>query len=168
MILSVTGHRPDKLGGYAWSTLSRAVARRLAAELDRLRPERAITGMALGVDQWFAWLCVQRGIPFIAAVPFEGQDERWPKPEARDRYQHLLSLAAEVQIVTRLTPEDRKSKPRVSKAMHARNEWMIDSSDHLLAVWDGSYGGTGNCVQYAYRVGRPMTVINPGSLLHAA
>lgn len=168
MILSVTGHRPDKLGGYEWSTLSRAVVRRLGFELNRLNPDSAYTGMALGVDQWFAWLCVQRGIPFIAAIPFEGQEERWPKPETRERYRHLLSLAAEVQIVTRLTPEERKSKPRVSKAMRARNEWMVDHSDHLLAVWDGSYGGTGNCVQYAYRVGCPMTVINPGTLLHAA
>lgn len=33
--------------------------------------------------------------------------------------------------------------------MQLRNKWMVDKSDIVIAVWDGSEGGTNNCVQYA-------------------
>jgi hypothetical protein len=39
-------------------------------------------------------------------------------------------------------------------AMQKRNEWMADNCDRLFALWDGSAGGTANCVAYAKRVGR--------------
>lgn len=161
MILAATGHRPDKLGGYGWSPVSRYVVRRMAQEMRRLQPDEAISGMALGVDQWFAWLCVKMGIPFTAAVPFEGQELRWRSAQARENYHRLLGHAKQVKIVTHLTPELRRSRDLVSKAMKARNNWMVARCDRLLAVWDGSAGGTGNCVREAYRVGREITQINP-------
>ena len=37
--------------------------------------------------------------------------------------------------------------------MQKRNEWIVDNSLRLLALWDGSKGGTANCVTYA-RYGR--------------
>jgi uncharacterized phage-like protein YoqJ len=33
--------------------------------------------------------------------------------------------------------------------MHARNAWMVDQCEALLAVWDGTPGGTSGCVNYA-------------------
>lgn len=33
--------------------------------------------------------------------------------------------------------------------MQRRNAWMVDHCDFLLACWDGSPGGTGNCMAYA-------------------
>ena len=161
LILAVTGHRPDKLGGYCWTCTSRYIARRMEQELRALKPDEAITGMALGVDQWFGWLCVKLGIPFTAAVPFEGQEARWPRAETRENYHRLLSHAKRVEIVTHLSPEQRRQKSLIDKAMRDRNSWMVARCDRLLAVWDGSAGGTGNCVREAYRVGRPITQINP-------
>jgi uncharacterized phage-like protein YoqJ len=38
-----------------------------------------------------------------------------------------------------------------SYAMQIRNEWMVDHCDLLVALWDGSPGGTGNCIRYAKR-----------------
>jgi O-acetyl-ADP-ribose deacetylase (regulator of RNase III) len=37
-----------------------------------------------------------------------------------------------------------------------RNERMVDLSDMVVAFWDGSSGGTGNCVRYAQKVGKKM------------
>jgi O-acetyl-ADP-ribose deacetylase (regulator of RNase III) len=37
-----------------------------------------------------------------------------------------------------------------------RNERMVDLSDMVAAFWDGSSGGTGNCVRYAQKVGKKM------------
>jgi uncharacterized phage-like protein YoqJ len=77
--VAVTGHRPDKLWGYDMLqpkyTKLRAAIR---ARMEELNGQIGITGMALGVDQLFAEVCIEMGIPFIAAIPFLGQASRWP------------------------------------------------------------------------------------------
>ena len=71
----------------------------------------------------------------------------WPA-EARARYASLLTRAAEVVYV---------SPPGYAPAkMHARNAWMIDRADGVVALWDGSPGGTSNAVEYARRTGKPV------------
>lgn len=152
MILAVTGHRPDKIGGYKPNPLREWVRAQIRAALEDLKPERGITGMALGVDQDFAEACVALGIPFTAAVPFEGQESRWPPPSRRF-YHQLIEQAAEVVYVSELGYARWK--------MEARNHWMVDHSDRLLAIWDGTLGGTGGTVLYAERVGRPIQRIDP-------
>lgn len=37
----------------------------------------------------------------------------------------------------------------VPKAMQIRNEWIVDRADRIIALWDGSFGGTHNCITYA-------------------
>ncbi len=67
----------------------------------------------------------------------------WPPP-AQEKYKKLLEQA-EVKIVS--------SGSYAPWKMQTRNEWMIDqalSEKHLvLALWNGSPGGTANCVKYA-------------------
>ena len=43
-----------------------------------------------------------------------------------------------------------------------RNEFMVDAADVLAAFFDGSPGGTANCVRYANKVGKKV-VRFPGS-----
>jgi uncharacterized phage-like protein YoqJ len=45
--------------------------------------------------------------------------------------------------------------------MQVRNEWMVDSSDGVVALWNGTAGGTANCVRYAEKVGRPIDNLWP-------
>ena len=45
--------------------------------------------------------------------------------------------------------------------MQKRNEYMVDKADIVIAVWDGSSGGTGNCVKYAQKVGKSIVKLNP-------
>jgi len=40
--------------------------------------------------------------------------------------------------------------------MQTRNIWMVDNCDLVLALWDGSDGGTGNCIKYANKIGKPI------------
>lgn len=141
-----TGHRPQKLLGFgarADSTLCRFTR----AWLEALRPDRVISGMALGWDQALATAAVELAIPFVAAVPCEGQEARWPESSQRE-YQALLGRAAEVVIVS--------SESFSARSMQARNEWMVDRCDLLLALYDGSPSGTGNCIRYADGCGRDI------------
>lgn len=153
MILAATGHRPDKLGGYDEQNPLRVWVRaQIRAALEDLKPEKGISGMALGVDQDFAEACVALGIPFIAAVPFQGQESRWPQA-SQERYKKLLAKAAEVVYV---------GPPGYAAwKMQARNQWMVHHCDLLLAVFDGTPGGTANTVCYAQRVSRPIRFIDP-------
>jgi len=45
--------------------------------------------------------------------------------------------------------------------MQKRNEWMVDNSDAVIAVWDGTPGATATAVDYARKLGRSVLVIDP-------
>lgn len=150
-ICAATGHRPDKLGGYGESAFYRLVAlARLYFSLDE--PSEAISGMALGWDQAFAMAAWELGIPFIAAVPFEGQESKWPGV-SRTMYLGLLAKASRIEIIC---PGDYSPAK-----MQTRNEWMVDRSTELTALWNGSEGGTANCLNYANKVGRKVVNLWP-------
>jgi uncharacterized phage-like protein YoqJ len=153
MIVAFTGHRPDKLGGYKLPNDTYIkVCRSIDKALKELKPEKVITGMALGVDQWAAMIAYKLGIPYLAAIPFENQESNWPQKSQRT-YQLLRKLAAEEVIVS-------DGSYSVDK-MQTRNVWMVDNCNKLIAVWDGSAGGTSNCVKYAESIGKDIYYINP-------
>lgn len=151
-ILAGTGHRPDKLGGYE------PEAEELLTEyavyiLSSYKPKKVIVGMAMGWDMALAHACVRLGIPFIAAIPFKGQELRW-RPAVQKIYHELLSKAIEVVVVCEGGYHPFK--------MNKRNEWMVDHCTRLLALWNGSPGGTDNCIRYAKKVERNWINVWPG------
>lgn len=152
MILAWTGHRPDEIGGYEPNPTKDRVEEHIIDLLKFLKPEKCIVGMALGVDQMVAEACIKLGIPFIAAIPFKGQESVWPEA-AQNKYRDLLSKAAEVVVVC--------EGPYAPWKMQKRNEWMVDHGDALGAVWNGSDGGTANCYKYAEKVEKTIYLIDP-------
>lgn len=153
MIVAFTGHRPNKIGGYKIpNPIYDHIASEIKKALKEINPERAISGMALGVDQWAAEICVELGIPFIVAIPFVGQESIWPQ-DSQDKYRRLLDKAEETKIIC--------EGGYAAKKMQIRNKWMIDNCDVLIAVWNGTNGGTGNAVKYAQEINRKIYRINP-------
>lgn len=147
LILAATGHRPDKLGGYDKPHVDTAL-RNLALEyLEAAAPAKVISGMAQGWDTAWAEAALQLGIPLVAAVPFEGQAARWPH-EAKLRWTRLVGRATETVIVSPGGYETWK--------MQARNRWMVNHGDVLVALWNGGPGGTANCVEYAQQERKPI------------
>jgi uncharacterized phage-like protein YoqJ len=152
VILAVTGHRPDKLGGWKIPNPTfEEIYKRLDKKLMELRPTKVITGMALGVDQWVAAICAENDIPFIAAVPFPGQEQVWP-PTSQDIYHQLLSRAEEIHVVS--------PPPYEPKKMMIRNAWMVTRCDALLAVWNGTQGGTARCIEVAQNRGKKVIFLD--------
>jgi uncharacterized phage-like protein YoqJ len=156
-ILAITGHRPDKLDrDYTYtSPLFQKIRRALHLYIDIYQPDLMITGMALGIDTVFAQIAIERQIPFIAAIPFEHQDVKWPKL-SRSLYLEILKKAVFIVNVT-------GQIGYCSTHMQTRNEWMVDHCTKLVGVWDGSAGGTHNCIHYAKTVMKEndITIINP-------
>ena len=151
LIVAATGHRPDKLGGYAPAAQGRVYT--VAYEwLQCFRPDQLISGMALGWDQACAEAALALDIPLIAALPFEGQELRWP-PASQEHYRMLLAHASDVRVVSvgGYSPF----------SMQIRNEAMVRWCDMLLALWNGSAGGTYNCLTYNRSYGsRAKPVVN--------
>ena len=151
-VIAVTGHRPDKLPdrqtGYKTpNPYYDLVVKGLVDAFEKFQPDYVLTGMAIGVDQWAAEICVNMDIPFVAALPFAGQEGKWP-PHSQAKYHLLLSKAHTRYVICEGGYEGWK--------MQRRNEWMVDSCHQVVAVWNGSPGGTANCVAYATGVGKPI------------
>ncbi len=87
MILAATGHRLDKLGGYDL-LIQLDLLKFSKIVLPQLKPDKVISGMALGFDQAIAEAAYQLKIPYVAAVPFVGQESVWPE-EAQIKYKYI-------------------------------------------------------------------------------
>ena len=145
MILAGTGHRPTKLGN-EWDGVGHCsdwCRHCIQKAFERVKPEEVISGMALGFDTLFAEEALRAGIPLTAAVPFTGQENKWPET-SQQRYRAICSQAEVVVVCSGGYSPDK---------MQVRNQWMVDRCSILLACWDGSRGGTCNCVEYALKQG---------------
>lgn len=102
-------------------------------------PIEVNTGMALGFDQLICEICLELGIPYVAVIPFHGQETVWPLPQ-QERYFWLIERASSVVAVNQ--------GPYEAWKMHARNGWIVNNSDEMVVHWDGFYqGGTGGCMK---------------------
>lgn len=150
--LAFTGHRPPK-AGLTHSTFGEGDRAAVIAVVDllaELEPEFVIVGGALGFDTLAARAAAVSGVPYRVYVPFKGQQYRWPL-EAKDRYGKMLELAEAVEIV-----DPRPETGYAPWKMHYRNQRMVNDADRVVAWWDGSPGGTANCVKYALSKGKDV------------
>ena len=147
-----TGHRENKL-----HRTEKEVVEDLNREITRAIDEGYTTficGMAYGVDIWAGEIVVKkrfwnRKIRLIAAVPFEGFDSRWNE-QWKSRYRKLLKKADEVYYIC---------EGYASFAYQRRNEWMVDRSSRVIAVYNGESGGTRNTIDYAKKKNVPVVFI---------
>jgi uncharacterized phage-like protein YoqJ len=164
-IACVTGHRPEKVGGYDENNITAYYCKReLYKEVETLIKKGYnyfISGMALAVDTWFAEtvLALKHKYPHIkleAAIPCTDHTKKWSWNENIVlRYKDIVRRCDKVTIVTQETYEKNP------KVMDIRNEYMVDKAELVLAVYDGSKGGTGNCVRYAKACEREIVYIDP-------
>lgn len=146
-----TGHRPNKLN-YSESEIKPL----LETAVDNAISNgyvTFITGMAEGVDIWAAEIVLEKkkqndALHLICAVPHPDFEKRRGFFEER-RYDRIIKNADYVTTIS-----DHYYKACYQK----RNEWMVDRSSLVIAVWNGTASGTKNTVVYAKRQG--IDVIN--------
>jgi uncharacterized phage-like protein YoqJ len=113
-----------------------------------------ICGMALGVDQLYAEVCIDMGLPWLAYVPCLKQASRWPAL-AQARYKKLVGEATEIWLPC-------GPIPYTHQCMQFRNEAMVRDCTGLLSVWNGAAGGTANCTWFAATtIVRPIRHLDP-------
>jgi len=158
MKICITGHRPNKLYGYDLSDPKWvALEKQLKQLLIENNCTEAISGMALGVDTIFAIAALELknegyNIKLHCAIPCKNHSNQWNKKD-RQLYNYILSKADAVKLVSK-----EEYKPYL---MQKRNEYMVDNSNIVIAVWDGSKSGTANCIEYAKSKHKEIIYIKP-------
>ena len=168
MKIAITGHRPNKLGN-EWEGKG-IISSKIRTKLTNLlwdwcvecefsrNGEQVIpiSGMALGVDMIWAEIAIAANKSFIAAIPCKKQYAKWPQA-SKERWMDITDnkLCDKFYVSEELYTSD---------CMQKRNIWMVNNCDLLIAVWDGSNGGTANCVNYAKSINKQIVIINPKDL----
>ena len=143
-----TGHRPEKLNRSEKSVLDglETAIRQAIADGSNV----FISGMARGVDIWAAEIVLRlqkegANVKLICASPYEGFERGW-SAEWQRRYNVILAAADLVRFIC----------PGYSRAcFQIRNEWMVDHSALVIAVFNGQPSGTKNTIDYAKRKSVP-------------
>lgn len=162
MTVAATGHRPDKLYGYDIHDIRYLLLMaKIQQYLRQVGCTRGISGMALGMDIIFAEAVLnlkKEGIPIklTCAIPCKNHKAKWGKSRWVDLYDQITQQADEVVVVSDCFYNQF--------VMQERNKWMVDRCDILLALYNGTEGGTKNCIDYAVGKKKEIVVMNPQTL----
>ncbi|MBR2742694.1 MAG: DUF1273 family protein [Clostridia bacterium] len=139
---------------------------RIAKEIERAVCDgftRFIVGGAMGVDMWSAEAVIEYkkkhkrdDIELVLAIPFLDYAVHFTEDD-KNRLMKIIDASSE-RVLT--SPEDDTS--RVTLKYYKRNEYMVDNSQRLIAVYEpraGMRGGTKYTVEYAEKKGAEVVVI---------
>lgn len=159
--IAITGHRPNKLWGYSLNHYKyKLLSDRIIEVFNENDGTHAISGVALGVDTVYALAILdlkkyREDVTLECAVPCLNHSSKW-FGESIKMYNDILEMSDKVTLVSNIEYNH--------SVMQKRNEYMVDECDVLIAVWDGTSGGSANCVRYAERMGKRIIIINPDSI----
>lgn len=147
-----TGHRPEKLVRSEWE---------IKADLE-IQIRKAIqagstvflSGMSRGIDLWAAEIVLDlkrknQEIKLICVVPYEGFGSRW-SAHWQQCYHQVLNGADLVRVI---------GEGYCAGIFQTRNQWLVDHSSRVIAVFNGKSGGTRNTLDYAMRQGVSVHII---------
>ncbi len=147
-----TGHRPEKL--------KRSVLE-ITADIESEITNAInagftvfITGTAKGTDIIAGEIVLRlrdAGYPIqlICAAPYQGFEKSW-SPEWKQRYEVLMNKTDETHFIC---------TKFYRGCFQKRNRWLVDHSEKVIAVYNGSPGGTKNTLDYAQKKGVEVVVI---------
>lgn len=147
-----TGHRPEKLlraESDIKTDLEIEIHKAIADGFDVF-----VSGMSRGVDIWAAEIVLKirdKGMPIrlLCASPYPGFERGW-------------SSIWQNQYIETMRAADYAgfTSPAYSKRSYQiRNEWMVNHSSRVIAVFNGQPSGTKNTIDYANRKGIPVVMI---------
>lgn len=171
--IGFTGHRPNKLGGYDLSVqgylnMQQDLETYIEKNLEVFDVVVGHSGLALGGDTvWSkAILAMKEKYPgrvlFHAEIPMMEQAEAWFKQSDIDFWHEQVERADFTSVYGSLAGRpDHERKRLASKYLNLRNEGMLGHSGVLLALHDGSTGGTGNAVAHAKEINLVTHTVHP-------
>jgi hypothetical protein len=153
MRIGVTGHqRLSEPANWEW------VKQEIDRFLSSLSPPLiCVTSLAIGADQFVASAVLQHGGALEVILPFPEYESTFTDAQGRQEYTNLLKQALKIEVLERHGSDE--------DAYLASGKRMVDTSELILAVWDGKpaagRGGTGDIVSYAIQQGKTTIHLNP-------
>lgn len=165
MYCCFTGHRPENL---SWmrdedSDRTKKLKKTLSLVIDTAIKDGYTDfycGMARGIDTFAAEIVIEKAqknknIRLHAALPCPKQSMGWAESE-KERFEKILGYAATRTIISPMYTDT---------CMLARNRFMVDNSQRVIAVWNGFFrGGTAYTVRYAKKESKEIYLIRPKDL----
>lgn len=156
MIIGFSGHQKiDNPEHWGWvrDQFAAILRERIAADT------RVTLALAEGGDQSFAEAALKLGMPIDAVVPCSKYEETF-SDVAVAHYRDLLARAATVVTLEFDKPSE--------EAFLAAGIFVADRCDLLVTLWNGKQaagkGGTGDIVEYARALGKPVVHVHPDLL----
>ncbi|MCR5803192.1 MAG: DUF1273 domain-containing protein [Clostridia bacterium] len=148
-----TGHKPEKIKEDI-DVIKANLRKEIMKAID-LGYDTFISGMADGVDVWAAETVLdikkeKDDIKLICAVAYNGTEKN-RTPEKQEKFHDILRRADGTEYM------NRKYAPWV---FFARDEWMIDRASYVIAVFNGTRGGTEHTLKYAAEKERKIVYVN--------
>lgn len=157
-----TGHRAKSLPwGYNESGLRFLLCKfRIKQKIKKaikLGCNHFISGMALGTDMLCAKIILglkskYPDIKLECALPCINQTKKWSEASKKE----YLSILNNADIKTYVT-----NTTYTPYCMQKRNRYMVDSADVVIAVYNGTNGGTKQTLEYAQSKNKIVTIIKP-------
>ncbi|ABS21602.1 DUF1273 domain-containing protein [Bacillus cytotoxicus] len=142
-VLAVTGYKPFELGIFqndhpGVTYIKKALHRKFLAFLEEGLEWVMISGQ-LGVELWAAEVVFDLQLEYpdlklAVFTPFLAQEENW-KEENKEWYEFILEQADHVDSIT-------KRRYESPEQFRLKNQFFIDKSDALLAVYDEEKPGS--------------------------
>lgn len=161
---TITGHRPQHLDPRTIDWITDELVR-IALKLHQVNgTTTALSGLALGPDQWWAWTCKGLTMRLHAHIPFRQQPDPWTAAQ-RDEYQRLLALVDDTTVYGDLPAGlgDKERKRRATGLLFARNDGMLAAtaaaSGVVVAVLRSAHAGGGTRDTYDKALGLKLPVI---------
>lgn len=147
-----SGHRPEKLNT-SETAIKSALKKEISAAING-GITVFISGMARGVDLWAAKLVLdfktaEPNIQLLCALPYKNFGSKW-KEQWRTLYSDVIGQADSIKTFY----------PSFTfQSFQERNRWMVDHSSRIIAVYNGSKGGTFNTLKYANKKKKEVCII---------
>ena len=166
MAVAFTGHRPetipyiDKFESKQYFDLQKLIWQEVLRYI-KAGYNTFYCGAARGADMLCGEIILAEKetdhpeLKLICAIPFKEQARGWGIME-KMQYRELLMRSDRVVQVC-----DSYQRG----CYHARNRYMVDNSDVLIAIYNGEpKGGTAYTVNYARKRGKEIIIVNPDTL----
>lgn len=158
-IVAATGHRPQHLSKPQRDWIRGQLAAAAVWLRDYAGTRVALSGMALGVDTWWAQAALDAGLTLGAHVPCPPNPAKWgPKDIAE--FERLVAAADPAY-------SRRYAETYTRRCMTDRNEGMLRAARAALYVWMPAKrtGGTWDAVQIGRRLELPGIHFNPVAMV---
>ena len=158
---SFTGHRPQKLP-WKFDDFNKQclkIKKQTKKEIKKLIKKgyvNFLVGMALGFDTYVCEILLDlkqkfKHIKIFGIIPCKNQDEMWSR-ELKERYLFLLTQLDEKIIL---------NETYTKTCMKERNEFMLNNSSCLIALFNGANGRTKNTIEQAIKLNLKIKIIKP-------